>query len=126
MSKICLLTLLRTKITQNSNVSSEVPSTDFFLLLILWKHEHIIFEFCWNFCWKLKSNLRPLLVQCVCTTSTTHCEAMMTCSKLLIFNLNSLAVILCLLLLCTATFSPFFYSFFNDVGNEPCRNNEGE
>ena len=36
----------------------------FFLLLFLWKHEHIIFEFRWNFCWKLKSNLCPLLVQC--------------------------------------------------------------
>ena len=45
------------------------PSVDFFLLLILWKLRHIIFVFCWNFCWKLKSNLGPLLVKCAGATS---------------------------------------------------------
>ena len=41
------------------------PSADFFLSLILWKPEHLIFIFYWNFHCQLKSNLRPLLERCV-------------------------------------------------------------
>ena len=40
------------------------PSADFFLSLILWKPQHLIFIFCWNFHCQLKSNLRPLLERC--------------------------------------------------------------
>ena len=40
------------------------PSVDFFLSLILWKPQHLIFIFCWNFHCQLKSNLGPLLERC--------------------------------------------------------------
>ena len=43
------------------------PSVDFFHLLILCKPKHPNFIFCWNFCWKLKSNLGPLLERCAPT-----------------------------------------------------------
>ena len=59
-----VLTIFWSKITKKSNFSSVGPSVDFFHLPILWKPEHQIYIFCWNFCWDLKSNLCPLLVQC--------------------------------------------------------------
>ena len=45
---------------------------DLLLLLILWKPKHQIFMVCWSFHWDLKSNLCPLLVQCVCYHIIPH------------------------------------------------------
>ena len=53
------------KTAQFPDISTVAPSTDFFEISVFLKHMHQEFMYHRNFGWKLKSNLLPLLVQCV-------------------------------------------------------------
>ena len=50
---------------------SEDPSMKDFIFCIFWLCGHQTNTFCWNFDWKPKSNLRPLLVRCASLVNAT-------------------------------------------------------